>query len=628
MLFRVVELDRLAGNEMGCRGHLISYKHQLLGPSGTGLDTTTGPDVSARTAGLDVATHVGGVEARPIRVPQSTLDAQQLQQSPETQLHTSPLASQHTVTQQLEQPLQRPSMSPQPSTISTHPSPSQYPEPQQIPQPVQVMRTWTTQMASAAAAMGQRFQIQTVLGQGQVEVREGDVPAGSDGLMGFGLGDQGYPGYLQQEPPPLPQHLRNDNGGGPSRSSVFAGIARAGQALRRRVLSPVFQQVSGYSQVPPSFSVLEGNSEVLLGSTPASSMWKSDMWSSFRQEYHVPMMQVETPENGDNYLIATNLAMKGGLLALDSVEVPEGLATKVWPNIWKRPFQNEVGLAVDRWRIRPDEMFLGHMLHKLDSDSPWSEKDFRYWRRHVANGHLPFDRRCRTCVQTAATGRAHRRVIAPSCYTLSLDVCGPFRVKGEYGGSKGFRYALIGTYLMPKLDGYKDAPIPEEPDIASVLGDQEEDFLEEQGPPEPPLDPEDQEDLDKSNKRFQDLYKEVGDAMEYQTLHFAIPIKTRLTPEVEDAVKSIYLQIRAEGLPVTRVHSDRARELRGSKLRSWLLHRDVLPTTGEAQAPQTNGRAEAGPRFAPRPFFEQLVWTHAVGPLLCPLRLSSSVSVL
>ena len=217
---------------------------------------------------------------------------------------------------------------------------------------------------------------------------------------------------------------------------------------------------------------------LLLGSTPASSMWKSDMWSSFRQEYHVPMMQVETPENGDNYLIATNLAMKGGLLALDSVEVPEGLATKAWPNVWKLPFQNEVGLAVDRWRVRPDEMFLGHMLHKLDSDSPWSEKDLRYWRRHVANGHLPFDRRCRTCVQTAATGRAHRRIIAPSCYTLSLDVCGPFRVKGEYGGSKGFRYALTGTYLMPKLTGYKDVPIPEGPD---VVDPQEEDFIEEQG---------------------------------------------------------------------------------------------------------------------------------------------------
>ena len=322
------------------------------------------------------------------------------------------------------------------------------------------------------------------------------------------------------------------------------------------------------------------------------------MWSSFRQEYHVPMMQVESKEDGANYLIATNLAMKGGLLAPDTVEVSEGLTTKAWPNVWRLPLQQEVGLAVDRWRLRPGEMFLGYMLHKLDSDAPWSERDLRYWRRYVANGHLPFDRRCRTCVQTAATGRAHRRIIAPSCYTLSLDVCGPFRTKGEYGGSKGFRYALIGTYLMPKLTVYKDVPIPEEPDIASDVGDQEGDFLEEQGPPDPPLDQEDQADLDKSNQKFQSLYKEIGDNMEYQTLHCAVPLKTRLTPEIEDAVKQVYLQIRSEGLPVTRVHSDRARELRGSKLRSWLLHRDVIPTTGEAQAPQTNGRAEAGVKRA------------------------------
>ena len=77
-----------------------------------------------------------------------------------------------------------------------------------------------------------------------------------------------------------------------------------------------------------------------------------------------------------------------------------------------------------------------------------------------------------------------------------------FQVKGEYGGSKGFRYALIGTCLMPKLTGYKDAPIPEEPD---VVDPQEDDFLEEQGPPDPPLDSDAQVDLEESNKRFQAL---------------------------------------------------------------------------------------------------------------------------
>ena len=151
---------------------------------------------------------------------------------------------------------------------------------------------------------------------------------------------------------------------------------------------------------------------------------------------------------------------------------------------------------------------------------------------------------------------------------------------------------------MPKLDGYKDVPIPENPDLEPEEAFPEEDFLDEHGPPDPPIDLQDQADIDKSNERFQALYKEIGDTMEYQTLHDAIPLKSRLTPEIEQAVKQIYLQIRSEGLPVTRVHSDRARELRGSKLREWLLHRDVIPTTGEAQAPQTNGRAEAGVRRA------------------------------
>ena len=215
-----------------------------------------------------------------------------------------------------------------------------------------------------------------------------------------------------------------------------------------------------------------------------------------------------------------------------------------------------------------------------------------------ANGHLPFDKRCKTCITTAATGRAHRRVLAPSCYTLSLDVCGPFRKKGEYAGSKGYRYAMIGTYIMPKLEGYKDVPIPEEPNYAPELAHPEEDFLEEQGPQDPPLEPEDQAELDASNARFQALYREIGDGVDYQTLHYAIPLKSRLMPDVEAAVKQMYLQIRSEGLPVTRVHSDRARELRGGNLRAWLLHRDILPTTGEAQAPQTNGRAEAGVKRA------------------------------
>ena len=114
---------------------------------------------------------------------------------------------------------------------------------------------------------------------------------------------------------------------------------------------------------------------LVLGSTPASSMWKSDIWASFRQEYYVPMMQFESSKDGANYLFATNLAIKGNLLPQESVEVKGGLAERAWPNLWRTPFLQELGYAVDRWRSHPEELYLGYLLYKLDSDGPWTDRE-------------------------------------------------------------------------------------------------------------------------------------------------------------------------------------------------------------------------------------------------------------
>ena len=77
------------------------------------------------------------------------------------------------------------------------------------------------------------------------------------------------------------------------------------------------------------------------------------------------------------------------------------------------------------------------------------------------------------------------------------------------------------------------------------------------------------------NERFRMIYQHIGDDIEYQTLDFVKPMKTQ------------------DGLPLTRVHSDRGRELQGHPLRAWLSERDVLVTTAESQQPRQNGRAEA-----------------------------------
>ena len=69
-----------------------------------------------------------------------------------------------------------------------------------------------------------------------------------------------------------------------------------------------------------------------------------------------------------------------------------------------------------------------------------------------------------TRVRGAATGRAHRRCVAPPAYTLGLDIAGPFRAKGESSSEKGLRYLLVGACCHPRIDSAKDEDAPEEED--------------------------------------------------------------------------------------------------------------------------------------------------------------------
>ncbi|CAE7605479.1 GIP [Symbiodinium sp. CCMP2592] len=330
---------------------------------------------------------------------------------------------------------------------------------------------------------------------------------------------------------------------------------------------------------------------IAMGGNSLEAYWKSESWKKFQSEYDVPLVDFMATETNEVFLVATNLDLER-----DPQKRKEG-GTKLERDLrWPPSLYNEIVNGIYNWWKFPN----GWAIKKMDATfDQMKEPERRRWIRHVKNGHLPFERRCRTCIESCATGRAHRRVLAPSCYVLSMDLCGPFRVKGEYGGSKGFKYALIGAYVMPKLHESKEAPIPDyTPEEEEAF--EEDDLMDEVGPEEPPAEPDDIKDMKGHEERYNKLLKDIGELPEYQVLHYAIPLKTRLAKEVDAAVKSLYLQLRSEGLPVTRVHSDRARELRGKELRSWLMTRDVFPTCGESQVPQTNGRAEAAVKRAKR----------------------------
>ena len=54
----------------------------------------------------------------------------------------------------------------------------------------------------------------------------------------------------------------------------------------------------------------------------------------------------------------------------------------------------------------------------------------------------------------------------------------------------------------------------------------------------------------------------VGDNIEHQTIHFAVPMNSRTSKEARSKIQQIYLQLRQHGLPLVRIHSDRGLELK------------------------------------------------------------------
>ncbi|CAE7539325.1 GIP, partial [Symbiodinium sp. KB8] len=260
---------------------------------------------------------------------------------------------------------------------------------------------------------------------------------------------------------------------------------------------------------------------------PNARWWTSTTWQGFQREYQIPVTQVFPTQAAESYCVATNLELCGG----DDVGWGPGVeAYNKAPKGWSLSFQRMLAKGIFAWRRVPEPLML---CAARGGDEAMSPEELRRWKRHVANGHLPYNRRCRTSVETAATGRSHRRVIAPSCYTLSLDLCGPFRVKGETADAKGYRYALVGNYTMPLISGYKDYQIPEELLEQDLKGEEEatveslddgggigespeEDLFEEGHEPEPEVSDQVKGELDGENDEYKKLFKEIRDTVQYQ----------------------------------------------------------------------------------------------------------------
>ena len=127
---------------------------------------------------------------------------------------------------------------------------------------------------------------------------------------------------------------------------------------------------------------------------------------------------------------------------------------------------------------------------------------------------------------------------------------------------------------------------------AGLVSAEEEDDIFAEDVEESPLVIEEDDLRGLTQEEFEKIFHEVGEEFDMETFYISRPLRSRTSAEVHAAVQEVFFTLRAEGLHIARVHADRARELRTTPLRRWLLQRGTVSTYTEGQSPQANGRAE------------------------------------
>ena len=235
------------------------------------------------------------------------------------------------------------------------------------------------------------------------------------------------------------------------------------------------------------------------------------------------------------------------------------------------------------------------------------------WRRHYLNDHLPTRRDCAQCVRAQARSKPHRRVQHPDAFTLSVDLSGRLS-PGDDQQVKGCRYMLIGCYTYPVTRAGKSLlPVPGQPDqdIDHPLPGLDIDMSEdEKGPgeegevPDENIFPEEEEAIPegdepqpvKRTKSMNATWMRLVDTatdVTVRQLTFVQPLKSRAVKHLLPALSRIYARLRSLGLPVYRLHSDRARELTSAETQAWALDRNILTTMTCGSSYKSNGRCEA-----------------------------------
>eukprot|EP00435_Cladocopium_sp_Y103_P055404 s1091_g18.t1 len=249
------------------------------------------------------------------------------------------------------------------------------------------------------------------------------------------------------------------------------------------------------------------------------------------------------------------------------------------------------------------------------------------WKIHLQNDHQPYYRGCRTCLEACGQSRHHRKIDTHESYTLGIDLAGPFKKgvdqlgEGRYMRSQRALMTAAGT-LEERETGLQPQACPMAQLAAAVALEERETglqplvsqeaagepgdlhveggiFDDEEPAEEDPLKIQDDDGVESPKDEKEDDRQKWMEKIEEEQkfkvgqLTFMEILPDRRGPSVMAGVSRIHARLRYLGLPLLRLHSDRAGELRSKILRRWAEDRKVMRTYTDGDSFKSNGRTEA-----------------------------------
>ncbi|CAE7720268.1 unnamed protein product, partial [Symbiodinium necroappetens] len=178
---------------------------------------------------------------------------------------------------------------------------------------------------------------------------------------------------------------------------------------------------------------------------------------------------------------------------------------------------------------------------------------------HLRRDHTPFRRDCKACLAGSFRGHAHRRIVAPEAWCLSLDVIGPTR-QGVDEYLKKIRYALIGTLVVPDMLGKLLQPPDDGADEGGGVGPlDDDDPICEEGPAEDGDDEAPAVEEERSRRELERwkarVEKDKLDGVSCVEVPFVVIMGSKTSAEVLAATKDILVQVKKLGLVFVKQRS-------------------------------------------------------------------------